>query len=78
MRLGVSNGPQYALQMSQFIYIPYTSLPPGNSIGPEGCTALAPALKEMEGLTELHLYGKCVIGGFGNAPQYAMNHGQYP
>jgi len=35
---------------------------PDNQIGDAGATALAPALKEMKGLKELYLAGKCVIG----------------
>ena len=33
-----------------------------NAFGPEGATALSPALKQLTGLMELSLDSKCVIG----------------
>ena len=43
-------------------HTPFVFDAPDNDIGPAGATALAPALKEMKGLTTLHLFSKCVIG----------------
>ena len=35
---------------------------PGNNLGAEGAAALAPALAQLKGLTELWLNGECAIG----------------